>query len=57
MHTQQALRLIAFNQLHRVLGVEPLPEYAAYSTGMRGELLSTESEEDLPAAKRPKVED
>ena len=53
--TQHALRLIAFQKLHLVLGVQPLPPPGTPKTAVKREAADEQQEEDNEA-KKPKLD-
>ena len=55
-HTQHALRLIAFQKLHLVLGVQPLPPPGTPKTAVKREAADEQQEGEDSEAKKPKLD-
>ena len=55
-HTQHALRLIAFQKLHLVLGVQPLPPPGTPKTAVKREAADEQQEGEDNEAKKPKLD-
>ena len=54
--TQHALRLIAFQKLHLVLGVQPLPPPGTPKTAVKREAADEQQEGEDNEAKKPKLD-